>query len=78
MIDSRHNYFCHVSHIQQDHQVDMDDEHDILLDQSNEVDSFLPTSVSALELTISYTQLLLFSGHTSNLFNHPSDAVAVL
>ena len=44
--------FCHVSHIQQDLQADMDDEHDILLDQSNEVDSFLPTSVSALELTI--------------------------
>jgi hypothetical protein len=56
----------------------MDDEHDILLDQSNEVDSFLPTSVSALELTVSYTQLLLFSGHISNLFNHPSDADAVL
>jgi hypothetical protein len=56
----------------------MDDEHDILLDQSNEVDSFLPTSVSALELTVSYTQLLLLSGHISNLFSHPSDADAVL
>lgn len=40
----------------QDLQVDMDDEHDIPLDQSNEVDSFLPTSVSALELTLSHTQ----------------------
>ena len=50
MIDSCRT-FCHVSHIQQDLQVDMDDEHDNLLDQSNEVDSFLPTSVSALELT---------------------------
>ena len=56
----------------------MDDERDILLDQSNEVDSFLPTSVSALELTVSYTQLLLLSGHISNPFNHPNDAVAVL
>ena len=56
----------------------MDDEHEILLDQSNEVDSFLPISVSALELTVSYTQLLLFSGHISNLFNHPSNADAVL
>jgi hypothetical protein len=66
-----------ISHIQQDLQADVDDEHDILLDQSNEVDSFLPTSVSALELTISYAHLLLFR-HISNLFNHPSDADAVL
>lgn len=43
------NTSCHVSHIQQNRQVDKDDEHDIPLDQSNEVDSFLPTSVSALE-----------------------------
>jgi hypothetical protein len=50
------SYILLLSHIQQDLQADMDDEHDIPLDQSNEVDSFLPTSVSvALELTISYT-----------------------
>ena len=36
----------------------MNDEHDIPLDQSNEVDSLLPTSVSALELTASYTQIV--------------------
>ena len=77
MINSRHTS-CHVSHIQQDLQADMEDDHDILLDQSNEVDPFLPTSVSALQLTVSYTQLLLFSGHISNLLNHPSDADDVL
>ena len=51
MISSCHT-ICHISHIQQDLQADIDDEHDILLDQSNEVDSFLPTSVSALEPTV--------------------------
>lgn len=48
MISSCHT-FCHVSYTQQDFHAELDDEHDILLDQSNEVDSFLPTSVSALE-----------------------------
>ena len=54
---------------QQDLQADMDDEHDILLDQSNEVDSFLPTSVCALELTILYTELLYCSAGISQTFS---------
>jgi len=51
MINLSH-IFCSEYHIQQDPQADIDDEHDIPLDQSNEVDSFLPTSVSTLESII--------------------------
>jgi hypothetical protein len=76
MINLSHT-FCHESHIQQDVQADMDDEHVIPLDQSNEVDSFLPTSVSAPEL-ITTLYSVTFSGHISNLFNYLNDADVVL
>ena len=60
MVDSSHTC-CHERYIQQHFQVDMDDEHDIALDQSNEVDSFLPTSVSALETN----NFVIFSYYSS-------------